>query len=94
MSLRKINGLVRTGELSFHKEKIGGELHGFVYRSKKGRTHIFIDDLLSPETARTTMLHECGHVILHEKAGAYLLGYDEDREQEADEFAIKYQKQI
>ncbi|VBB09163.1 Hypothetical protein LUCI_4449 [Lucifera butyrica] len=92
MGFRKINGMISTGDLLFHKVKVSGEVHGFVYKSRKGRTHIFIDSSLSPEAERDTLLHECCHVIEHMNDNSYAIGLDDrhhEREEEAEEFVKK-----
>lgn len=90
MSLRTINGMINCGELKIHKVSIGGDLHGFVYRSGKGKTHIFIDQSLSPEAERDALLHECGHVVTHNSPENYIIGLDQRRtkiEKEAEMYA-------
>ncbi|VBB05614.1 Hypothetical protein LUCI_0824 [Lucifera butyrica] len=92
MNLRKINNMVSTGELLFHKVKLIGNPHGFVYKSRKGRTHIFIDSSLSLEAERDTLLHECCHVSEHMNDNSYAIGLDDrhhEREEEAEEFVRK-----
>lgn len=65
MCLREINRLISQNELLTHSVSLGGELHGFVYKSKKGKVHMFIDDSLSPAATNSVKLHEGGHVIEH-----------------------------
>lgn len=74
MCLREINRLVSQGDLRTHSVFLGGELHGFVYKSKSGRAHMFIDESLSPTTLQKTKLHEGGHVIEHLSSSKRMIG--------------------
>lgn len=94
MSLRTINGMINCGELEIHKVPIGGDLHGFVYRSGKGRAHIFIDQSLSPEGERNALLHECCHVVKHDSPDAHIIGLDcqyAEIEKEAEQYVREHQ---
>lgn len=74
MCLREINRLISQGDLRTHSVFLGGELHGFVYKSNKGKAHIFIDDSLSPIAIQKTKLHEGGHVIEHLSNSKRMIG--------------------
>ena len=92
MCLREISRLVSQGDLRTHSVQLSGELHGFVYKSKKGKVHIFIDNSLSPATTTETLLHEGCHVTRHIDQKICVLGINDINnsvEEEADSFANK-----
>lgn len=90
MSLAKIKKMIYSGEIALYKVSIGGDLPGFVYSSRKGKYHIFVDDTLSPDAENDVILHECGHIIMHAASAACTtIGLDDcnhDREKEAEQF--------
>ena len=54
MSLKLCKKLHRTGELRCRVTNFGPQIHGLIYRSRKGTLYIMADESLSPE-ARTAM---------------------------------------
>ncbi len=92
MCICEINRLIRQNELLTHSVALGGELKGFVYKSKKGRLHMFIDNTLSPSASNRTKLHEGGHILKHLNKSNKLLGINNNNkniESEADCFVHK-----
>lgn len=94
MGLRNIHRLIRQGDLKTHSVSLGGVLHGFVYKSKKGKLHMFIDESLSPNATECTLLHESGHIIDHINKPTCIIGIDDMHsplEKEANRFMEEYQ---
>lgn len=89
--------MINCGELKIHKVPIGGDLNGFVYRSGSGKAHIFIDDSLSPESERKTLLHECCHVVSHDSSVNHIIGLNcqnSEIEKEAEKYAREHKTQL
>lgn len=87
--LKEIHRMINTGDVVTHNLPIGSGVHGYVYESRKGRKHIFIDSDLSPETTLETLIHEYHHIIEDISKGSRLIGLDcrkSDREEQAELF--------
>jgi len=92
MSLSHCKKLYRTGELRCKVASIGPEVNGFIYRSRKGKLYILVDESVSPEARTRALLHESHHATADLPSGKYVLGLDERnscREQAADEYAAR-----
>lgn len=90
MCIRKINELLNQDELITHSVQLGGELHGFVYKSRKGRIHMFVDNTLSPIAFESAKIHEAGHILKHVNQACKMIGINNVNkkiEDEADCFA-------
>ncbi len=79
-------------DIYHHEIPIHASVAAFVYYSKKGRYHIFVNTFLSPEARREVFLHELYHAVEDMPKVGYILGLDLYRtpiEKNADAFAIK-----
>lgn len=91
MSLDYCKRLYWSDDLRYHLVSIGPQVHGFIYRSKKGILHILADETLSPSARRETILHEAYHAANDMKPGDYVVGLnrlDCVKEKEADEYVL------
>lgn len=82
--------IMRAYDVYHHEVPIHASVAAFVYRSGKGRCHIFISTYLSPIARREVFLHELYHVIEDMPKAGYILGIDmyrEPMEMNADMFA-------
>lgn len=85
-----IRELIRSKMLMYHIVPLGQGLAGFVYRSRKGRYHIFISSSLNEEAQRQVFFHEAWHVIVDMPRMPFVIGIDMQRnrvEVDADSFA-------
>ena len=62
-------------------------MKGYVVKIVDDNIVIYINDNLSDISKRIVCAHELGHVLLHEDAGNYFDGGDDDKEFEANLFA-------
>lgn len=72
-----------------HEVPLGGEAAAFVYRSRKGRFHIFVGEELAPEKRQEVFMHEIRHILVDMSRRSYILGLDmvrTDIEVQADHF--------
>jgi hypothetical protein len=51
-----------SDSIRFHSVELGRGIKGFMYLSKRGVSHIFIDETLSTESTIETVAHELYHV--------------------------------
>lgn len=70
-----------------HAVYLGEGLKGFAYVSRKGISHIFISESLSPQCAAETIAHEMYH-LKHDKV-SHGIGLDRQLE-ETEKMANKY----
>lgn len=93
---RKIRELIRANELMYHIVPLGRGLAGFIYRSRRGRYHIFISNSLSNEAQRRVFLHEAYHAIVDMPNMPFVIGIDMQNErfeimaEETARMLIKY----
>lgn len=59
-----------------HEAKFGGEVAAFVYQSRKGRFHIFVNESLSVDTGQEIIFHELYHIIEDMPRLGYVVGLD------------------
>lgn len=87
-----LDEIMRAYDIYHHEVPISTSVAAFVYCSRKGRYHIFINTHLSPEARREVFLHELYHVIEDMPKAGYILGVDMYRkpmEKNADIFAME-----
>jgi len=70
-----------SGSIRFHSVELGRGIKGFMYQSKRGVSHVFVDESLSPEMTLETIAHELYHV----KHDSLSYGIGLDRQQDEDE---------
>lgn len=73
---KEIRELIRTKTLMYHIVPLGHGLAGFVYRSRRGRYHIFISSGLNQEAQRRVFFHEAWHVIVDMPQQPFVVGVD------------------
>lgn len=87
--VRKILEAISTEDffewLSYHNIRLhvtpmSGRIRGMVYLSRSGRYHIWINDYMSPEAKRRTVVHELAHILKDSPRVPYLVGIDMRRE--------------
>lgn len=86
---REIRLLVNSGVLMYHIVPIGRGISGFVYRSRKGKYHVFICSSLSPQAQKRVFFHEAWHVIIDMPRFPFIVGIDMQNERfeaEAERF--------
>ena len=54
---------MRAFDIFSHEATLGGEVAAFVYRSRMGYCHIFVNQLLSFEARQEVFFHELYHII-------------------------------
>lgn len=65
------------------------DCHGFVYKSKRGCIHLYLDESMSPEATRRAFFHELWHILDDMQTTPYYIGIDrhhDPREKHADAF--------
>ncbi|RJQ25555.1 MAG: hypothetical protein C4589_11195 [Peptococcaceae bacterium] len=81
--------VMRAFDIFPHEVSLGGEVAAFVYKSRTGYYHVFVNQLLSPETKREVFFHELYHIIEDMPKQTYILGMDiqhKETEKKADLF--------
>lgn len=73
--------VMRAFEIFPHEVTMGGEVAAFVYHSRKGRYHIFINECLSLETKEEVLFHELCHIIEDMPEKPYYIGLNNQREE-------------
>jgi hypothetical protein len=82
--------LVSTDNIVCHSVLLGEGAKGFVYQSKRGKYHIFINDSLSHDAALEVFYHEMHHIKNDLPKMPYIIGIDmqgEEFEKNANLFA-------
>lgn len=72
---------MRAFDILSHEVPLGGEVAAFVYCSRMGYYHIFINQLFSSETKKEVFFHELYHIIEDMPRLSYVLGLDTQREE-------------
>jgi hypothetical protein len=83
---------MRAFDIFPHEVPLGGEVAAFVYRSRAGCFHVFVNRLLSSEARQEVFFHELYHIIEDMPRLSYVLGLDmqrEEFEEKADGFFKK-----
>ncbi len=84
--------IMQAHDIYHHEIPIHASVAAFVYQSRKGKYHIFVNTYLSPEARQEVFLHELYHVVEDMPNEGYILGFDMYRnpiEKNADAFAIE-----
>ncbi|MEW8957828.1 MAG: ImmA/IrrE family metallo-endopeptidase [Moorella sp. (in: firmicutes)] len=68
--------ILRAYNIFPHIVSLSGEVNAYVYSSRKGRYHIFVDDSLSPEEQQKVLMHEIRHILVDMPKHGYLIGLD------------------
>ena len=80
---------MRAFDILSHEVPLGGEVAAFVYRSRAGCFHIFVNCMLSSEVKQEVFFHELYHIIEDMPRFSYILGLDiqkEEMEEKANRF--------
>ena len=84
-----IDEILRTFNIFTHMWDLNGDVSAFVFKSRKGRFHIVVNEWLSHETKQKVFLHELYHIVEDMPKKPYILGLDMHRhesEKAADKF--------
>lgn len=76
----------RSGDIKCHVITMPPRIWGFVFQTRRAKTHIFISEDLSPAAKAKVLCHEYYHALEH-IAGCYFIGIDMQHypiEQEAE----------
>lgn len=76
-----------------HEVELHGSMAAFVYCSKAGNFHIFVNEALSPEAKREVLFHEIYHIVEDIPKLTYVLGMDMQYEK-FEIWADKYGRKI
>ncbi|MFZ5686994.1 MAG: hypothetical protein ACOY9Y_02200 [Bacillota bacterium] len=71
---KEIKELLNSKMLLYHIIPLEGSIAGFVYRSRRGRYHIFISSALNHEAQRRVFYHEAWHVIADMPRMPFIVG--------------------
>ena len=81
---------LRSFDIHLHTVQMHHELMAFIYYSKKGRHHVFINNKNCVEIQRKLILHELKHIVDDMPKLSYVIGLDmqyEPFETNAESFA-------
>jgi len=59
-----------------HDVELHGGIAAFVYNSRAGYYHIFINEAMSPEAKKSVLMHEIYHIVEDMPKKGYSLGLD------------------
>ena len=91
--MQNSNYLDKEMNIKCHSVYIGKGVRGFVYKSKKGKYHIFVSDTLSQSSASRVIAHEMYHIKHDMPIKPYIIGLDcenEDFENKAKKFEVNF----
>lgn len=89
MTAKDMAEAYRSGDIKCHIITMPPRIWGFVFQTRRAKTHIFISEDLSPTAKAKVFCHECYHALEHIE-GCYFIGLDMQHcpiEQEAENAA-------
>lgn len=89
--------LLKSHDIFPHFVVLGGDVSAFVYRSKSGNFHIFINQALSYKACKEVFIHELYHIIFDMPNFSYIFGVDMQRshiELNADNFVYEVLRKV
>ncbi|MCL6448755.1 MAG: hypothetical protein K6U04_11490 [Armatimonadetes bacterium] len=73
--------VMRAFDIHTHLADLEPDAAAFVYRSRKNRYHIVVNQWLAQETQEAVFFHELYHIIEDMPQRSYVLGLDMQREE-------------
>jgi len=68
--------ILRAYNIRLSQHNLGGQVLGFVYRSRKGVYHVVLNQWLSKKRCREVFFHELKHITKDLPQKPYIIGLD------------------